>query len=274
MIRYIYFLCILISLSGCGSRKLVTKEYIRLKGSDTMKVLACQWADAYMTLHPNSIVLVEGGGSSTGFKGLIEGSVDIALASRIIRPIEAGKMAEKYKSIGLSFMVAKDALSIYLNKNNKITTLTIGDLALIFNGRISNWLVFTDRFNPIIPVTRPETSGTQLFFRRHVLKGAKYSDKIITLATTKDISTFVAKNKNAIGFGGIAYGDSVFHAPINGIYPTSQTVKNDTYPLTRYLYFYTIDTPSNKVRKFIDWVISPAGQLIVSQVGYIPLWGE
>lgn len=237
-----------------------------------MLILVDAFAKAYMTAHPEITLIVEGGGSSTGFNALIDNDVDIAMSSRLINPIEANRMAQTYKNIGLSYLIAKDALSIYLNPVNRIETLTVGDLALVFSGRMDNWLVFSNRLAEIKTVIRPPTSGTHAHFKLHVLKGESYSKKSIILPTTSMVTEFVAKDINAIGYGGYAYGDSVFKAPINGIAPNEENIRNDLYPLTRYLYFYTITTPSENVRKFIDWVISPAGQRIVSNVGYIPLW--
>lgn len=266
------FLLIIIIIYSCSAFQKKSSSTIRIKGSDTMLILVKAFSQTYMTTYPGETIIVEGGGSGTGFDALIEGDVDIAMSSRLINSKEAYKMAQSYKSIGLSYLIAKDALSIYLNPANKIESLTTGDLALIFSGRIDNWLVFSNTLGEIEPVLRPETSGTHAYFKLFILKGAPYSEKSIILPTTRDVTQYVIKNSNAIGYGGIAYGDSVFKAPVNGISPTEENVRNDLYPLTRYLYFYTITTPSENVRKFIDWVISPAGQRIVKNIGYFPLW--
>lgn len=270
--KFTVIVIVFLHLTGCIKQNIVSPTVIRIKGSDTMIILVKTFADAYMTAHAEQTIIVEGGGSATGFEALIEGNIDIAMTSRLITPAEASKMAQVYKNIGISYLIAKDALSIYLNPTNKINSLTMGDLALIFSGQMRNWLVFSDSLFDIIPVIRPETSGTHLYFKSYVLKGAPYAANCIELPTTKAISSFVKKNSNAIGYGGFAYGDSIYKAPVNGIVPNEENILNDSYPLTRYLYFYTITTPQENIRKFIDWVISPAGQRIVKQVGYIPLW--
>ena len=270
---HIFVIVILLFLfTACIKPAIQSSSLIRIKGSDTMIILVRTFAEAYMTQHPGITIAVEGGGSATGFKALIDGEIDIAIASRLITPQEASQMARTYKNIGISYLVAKDALSIYLNPDNKINSLTMGDLALIFSGQIDNWLVFSDSLIDIIPVIRPETSGTHLYFQTHVLHGQAYTEKSVELPTTKAVTHFVSEHFNAIGYGGFAYGDSVFMAPVNGIIPNEENVLNDTYPLSRYLYFYTITTPDENIRKFIDWVISPAGQAIVRQTGYFPIW--
>jgi phosphate transport system substrate-binding protein len=83
----------------------------------------------------------------------------------------------------------------------------------------------------------------------------------------------VSRDINAIGYGGLAYGRDVTHCKINNIAPSEENVKNDRYPLIRYLYFYTIDTPRGSTKAFIDWVLRD-GQKVVREVGYIPLWYE
>lgn len=269
---YVIIAGIILFISGCEKQALRDKSLIRIKGSDTMLILVKQFAEAYMTINPGVSVYVEGGGSGTGFEALIEGDADIAMASRLITATEASRMAQTYKSIGVSYIVAKDALSIYLNPQNKIEQLTLGDLALIFSGEMKNWLIFNSTFGEIVPVIRPQSSGTHVYFKNHVLKDKTYSDKSISLPTTRDVVHFIAGQHNAIGYGGIAYSDSVYSAPVNGVKPTAQNVRDDSYPLSRYLYFYTVDIPDSQVRAFIDWVIGPAGQRIVKQVGYIPLW--
>jgi hypothetical protein len=83
----------------------------------------------------------------------------------------------------------------------------------------------------------------------------------------------VLKDPDAIGYGGLAYGANVIHCKINRIEPSEQNVTNTQYPIIRYLYFYTIDTPRGNIKAFIDWVLGD-GQKIVREVGYIPLWNE
>lgn len=274
MQRFMYMLFLIISgiFVSCAALPKSDPAVIRIKGSDTMLILVQAFADAYMTSYPAYKVTVEGGGSGTGFRALIEGRADIAMSSRLISPQEAYQMAQTYRSIGLSYLVAKDALSLFLHPANKIETLTMGDLELIFSGQIDNWLVFSNTIGKIQPVIRPPESGTHMHFKLHVLKGNPYSPQSLIINTTKDIARYVSQNKGAIGYGGIAYSDSVYTAPLNGLVPSEENVRNDSYPLTRYLYFYTVTTPPGNVAKFIDWVISPAGQAIVNQVGYFPLW--
>ncbi len=237
-----------------------------------MRILARAWAADYMRTHPRVSVYVEGGGSAVGFRALSAGTVDIAMASRLIRSNEAQVLSERYGKIGISFLVAKDALSIYLNRDNPIGNLTLKQIAAIFSGQISNWQEVGGLNAPIIVVLRPPTSGTYFYLKEHVLHDQPYTANGRTIPTTTGITRFIATHPNAIGYGGLAYGPNVKHCRINGIAALEKEVRKGRYPLTRYLYLYTIDKPQGEIKRFIDYTLSAAGQKIVKKIGYISIW--
>lgn len=239
-----------------------------------MLELGNQWAAEFMENNPGISVYVQGGGSGTGFKGLIDGEVDIVMTSRLILSEEAKEMAEKYNSIGLSFLVAKDALSIFLHHENPLNNLTLDQLKAIFTGQVTNWEQLGGLDETIQVVVRPPTSGTHLYFQEFVLDNAAYLETAINIPTNSGIVEYIENNRNAIGYGDIATSNVVKHCNINGVAAKEENVRNDKYPLSRYLYLYTITTPSGLEKRFIDWVISPAGQRIVKRVGFVPLWQE
>lgn len=264
-------LILLIFMAGCAGTHQRQVYVIRLKGSDTMLLLATRWAEEYMKEHPSVSVYAEGGGSALGFKSLIKGEIDIGAASRPIQANEARQLAEKYGKIGMGFWVAKDALSIYLNPENPIRNLSLAQLKAIFTGDISNWEQVGGNQQPIDVIIRSPNSGTYLYFKEHVLEGESYSSAAKTLSTTAAVVKAISERVGAIGYGGIAYGQNLIHCQINHVAPTEQNVRTDTYPIIRYLYLYTIDTPQGEVKSFIDWVLKD-GQKVVRQVGYIPIW--
>ncbi len=236
-----------------------------------MLILASRWAEAYMKINPNVSVYVEGGGSEKGIEALIEGDVDITTASRTIKSNEVRMLAEKYKYIGIEFLVAKDGLSIYLHPENPVTSLTLEQIKNIFQGNITNWNQVGGLNEPIIVLIRPPNSGTHLYFKEHILGGSDYSQFAQTMPTTSSVISAVYENREAIGYGGIAYGDNVYHCKINNVEPSEENVRNDSYPIIRYLYLYTRNAPRGDVKDFIDWTLKQ-GQQIVRDVGYIPLW--
>ncbi len=270
----ILILLAIASALSCAYRPDSSQKIIRIKGSDTMLILTRRWAESYMRTHPGISVYAEGGGTATGIQALTNGETDICAASRPLTFEEIKPLAEKYRNIGISFLVAKDALSIYVHPQNPITDLTTKQIKEIFTGKIRNWNSVGGEDEAIKIFTRPTTSGTYLYFREHALDKLDFVAHSIVVPTTAAIVDSVFSNRNGIGYGGIAYGSKIVHCQINGINPSEENVRYDLYPLSRYLYLYTIEKPRGEVRKFIDWVISSEGQRIVEEVGYVPLWTD
>ena len=265
----IIFLCLF--LSNCSSFLLNKPTTIRIKGSDTMRILVQRWAEEYMKNRQDVSIYTEGGGSAIGIRALINNEIDICAASRPLRPEEARLLAEKYSKLGMGTLVAKDALSIFINPKNPVQDLSLQQLTQIFTGEISNWQQLGGNDEPITVLIRSPNSGTFFYFKEYVLSGELYTTSAKSMPTTSAVVQTVFKNRNAIGYGGIAYGENVIHCKINGVAPGEENVINDTYPIIRYLYLYTVDTPRGNMKAFIDWVLNE-GQKIVQDVGYIPLW--
>jgi len=184
-----------------------------------------------------------------------------------------GLLAKNFNRIGMNIRIAQDALSVYINPQNPLRDLSMKQLEDIFTGKIKNWESLGGNDAPISVLIRSPNSGTFLFFKEHVLNGKDYLPTAKTKSTTMAIINSVSKDINAIGYGGLAYGANVIHCKINHIAPSEQNVKNDSYPIIRYLYLYTIDMPRGHIKAFIDWILKD-GQQIVREVGYIPLWSE
>lgn len=240
-----------------------------------MIIVVSRWTEEYMQSHTNVSIYADGTGSAEGIKALINGETDIATSSRPMLPFEIRLLAEKHKKLGVVFRVAKDALSIYLNQANPVRDLTLDQVRGIFTGKIKNWNeIIPDFDKPIMVIIRPPSSGTYLYFKEHVLNDDSYLLNAVTVPTTMSVVESVFTHPNAIGYGGTAYGGEVIHCRINGIQPTVENVHTDRYPIARYLYLMTIDTPTGAVKDFIDWIISPAGQSIVAKSGFIPLFGN
>ncbi len=246
---------------------------VRIAGSDTMLLLDRRFAEAFMRAHPGVAVQVEGGGSGTGIAALVTGEVEIAAASRPLAADEIEALYERYRTLGVTFLVARDALSVYLNPANPVHDLTVAQLAGIFSGSISSWAEVGGVERPIHVLIRPPSSGTHRFFRDHVLGGAPYRDDATVLARTNDIVAEVTSDPDAIGYGGVAYGRDVVHCAVDGIGPPTPDAPGvDGYPLSRLLTFVTAAPPEGWTRRFIDWAQGPEGQGVVREVGYLPLW--
>lgn len=270
--KYIKYLILpLIFLFGC-SGNISESNSFTITGSDTMLELTLDLAEFYMKEHPGISINVNGGGTVEGIQALIKNQTDICTASRNLKPNEAKLLADYYGSLGLVFLIAKDGLSVYVHPDNPVKNLSLEQLKNIYTGKIDNWKSLGGIDTTIIPVTRNPNSGTYHYFKDHVLEGEDYTYNSVIEPTTKDIVKFVELHKNAIGYGGMGYKGKVIDAKLNGVEPSENNVRNDTYSIIRYLHFFTTKTPRGEVKKFIDWVLSPAGQSVVRKSGYIPLW--
>ncbi|NDP26750.1 MAG: PstS family phosphate ABC transporter substrate-binding protein [Flavobacterium sp.] len=253
-----------------------TLEKVTVKGSDTMVILSQKWAEVYMKKHPEATIQVTGGGSGVGLAALINGSTDIANASRPIKSSEIEKLKQRYNTLGVEIPCAKDGLSVYLNKANNVSELTVKQIGLIFAGKITNWKEVGGADAPIKLYGRESSSGTFGFFKDNVVK-TDYSPSCQTLPGTAAIVNAVKKDKFSIGYGGAAYAEGVKDCKVKkddkspAYAPTAETIKNKTYPISRYLYMYLKSKPTGQTKAFIDWILSPEGQSIIAGVGYFPV---
>jgi len=258
--------CVTADRSGTGV------ERVRVVGSDTMAVLTLRWAESFMRAHSDIAVYAEGGGTGTGVASLIAGSTDICAASRPLRPEEVQALYQRHGTLGVRFLCAQDALSVYVNRDNPVRGLTLAQVKAIFTRRITDWSEVGGRPEPIRVVVRLPSSGTHLFFRDVVLDGEPYTPYALPLPNTEAVVAEVAEERTAIGYGGLAYGAGVRHIAIDGVEPVAANVRAGRYPLSRYLALYTTAPPHGAVKRFVDWALSPDGQRVVAEVGYVPLW--
>jgi len=256
---------------------LMPDKVITVKGSDTMVILAQRWAEKYMAQHPGVTVQVTGGGSGTGIAALINGTTDICNSSRPMKPSEREKLKIRYASLGVEIKSAKDGLSVYLNDVNTIHELTIEQIKNIYTGKITNWKDVGGKDSKIIVYGRENSSGTYVYFKDNVLGGDDYTSSMQSLPGTAAVVNAVAKDKNAIGFGGAAYAKGIKYAAVKkdanskAYLPTAENIKSGDYPISRFLYLYTKNRPTGELKDYIDWILSAEGQSVVTQVGYFPI---
>jgi phosphate transport system substrate-binding protein len=180
----VIFIILMSSFFGC-SVKPVDVAIITIKGSDSMLQLTENLAEEYMKLNPGISIYVYGGGTSVGVRALIQNEIDICTASRNLKPEESKALADYYGTVGLFYLVAKDALCIYVNPYNPVKNLTIANLKNIFECKITNWKVLGGKNQKIIPAIRNLNSGTRIYFQDHVLGGDEYCSEVVTEPTTK-----------------------------------------------------------------------------------------
>lgn len=248
------------------------QERFKITGSTTMNRLVQLWAIAYMDRTPGVYIETESGSSRFGIESLIAGKTDIGAASRTMLADEVKQLLEKRGSLGMSILTAKDALSIYVNRDNPVRDLSIDQVRAVFSGQIDNWSEVAGTDAPILVVNRPPNSGTRVYFDRNVLQQLDFSPNARIVPTSRAVAEAVSGNPNAIGYGGIGYGEGTVACRIDGYLPTSASVQDGTYPLVRYLYFYIVHSPRGAIKSFVDWILSDEGQAVVEQAGFVPLW--
>jgi len=249
---------------------------LTIKGSDTMVVLNQRWAEEFMKKNPGIKVQVTGGGSGTGIAALINGTTDVANASRSMKDSEKAKVRDRYNVLPSEIPVAKDGLAVYVHESNALATLTIDQLRKVFAGDVANWKDLGGPDAPIVLYSRENSSGTYVFFKDNVLGGGDFSPRAQTLPGTAAVVNAVSKERNGIGYGGAAYAKGVKEVKLVGkdgqaYLPSAENVASGKYPLARDLFMYTRGKAGGEAKQFIDYCLSPEGQAIVTQVGYFPV---
>lgn len=269
-----------LSVAGWQAASAALSGQLTVKGSDTMLPISQIWAEAFMKKNPDVTVAVTGGGSGTGISALINGTCDIANASRPIKEKEI-KAAKSRNFVPKQINVALDGIAVIVHPSNPIQSLTMDQVRAMFVGQYTNWSQAGGPPLKIIAACRQSSSGTYVFFQETVLKNTKYRSDAQFLPSTNAICQVVSKSPGAVGYVGIGYAEKwagkVKTVPIaakagtRAVMPSVQTVQNHTYPIWRYLFCYTRGTPKGLVKAFLDFCRSPEGQKLVEKTGYIPL---
>jgi phosphate transport system substrate-binding protein len=263
-----------------------TRSVIRITGSDTMVNLVQAFAENYAKVRPAVSVQVAGGGSGVGIAGLIDGVLDIAAAGRQVKADEIQRATAHNGSAPQEFIVALDALAVYVNEHNPLDSISLEELAEIYgeHGQIRKWSQLGAR-NPacrsddIIRVSRQNNSGTYAYFREVILGGQReYELGSIDQSGSKDVVGLVSHTPCAIGYSGMAFATSGARAlkisttkVAPAIAPTAEAVIDGSYPIARPLYLYTPGEPQGHTKDFLAWVLGGDGQEVVRAVGFVPV---
>jgi phosphate transport system substrate-binding protein len=266
-------------LSGCGGGQ--DRQVIQNKGSDTLVNVAQAWAEAYQLVDPTTVVAVSGGGSGTGIAALINGTVDIANASRAMKDKEV-QMATDAGHEPVQHIVGYDALVVYLHADNPLSAISIEQLAEIYGdgGGYTRW---TDlgvevpgcKDQTMVVVSRQNNSGTYAYFRKTILGKGDFRLGSRDMHGSKDVVDLVENTPCAIGYSGLAYAtDHLKLACISQetggecTSPSVATASDGSYPIARPLFMYTGGEPSGYVGEYLNWIKSDAGQCIILAKGY------
>lgn len=247
------------------------EESLTIRGSTTVLPIAQKAAERYMNLNKEANISVSGGGSGTGIKALLDCSVDIADASRPMKGKEV-KVARERGITPCEHIVAKDGIAVTVHPKNPISALTKAQIKDIYTGKVTNWAQLGALDKKVVVISRESTSGTFECFNKIVLKKEKVTPYALLQAANAAVLQTVSQSEGAIGYVGIGYLDKRVKAiKVEGVYPTVETVIDGTYPISRPLFMYTNGKPKGLCAMFIDFVLSPKGQKIVEEEGFVAI---
>jgi len=287
MKKWCCFVLTLLALVACGrpGERGASRTLIQNKGSDTLVNVAQAWAERYKEIAPEVAVAVTGGGSGTGISALVNGTVDIANASRKIKDQEF-RMAQQRGIRPVEFVVGYDAVAIFLHRDHPADSFTLAQLAEIYGegGEIERWeqLGFEVpgcKSDEIVRVSRQNNSGTYVYFKQAVLgKQRDYKLGSRDMHGSKDVVDLVAHTPCAIGYSGLAYATAEVKMPCiaaaeggDCVLPSPATAVDRTYPIARPLLMYTGGEPTGAIKSYLDWILSDEGQCIIQEKGYAPV---
>ena len=251
----------------------VAQDKIIIRGSNTIgEELAPRLIADYKKTHPDAAFDLEFKGSSYGIGALMGGYCDIAGSSKAI----AKEQAEIAQIRGVQFkeyLLGAYTVSILVNAANPVSNLTSNQVQALFTGQIQNWKDVGGPDAPVHLCVRDPVSGTYLGFKEIAMGYQDYDQHVQLFTNYLGIADAVARDPNGIGYAGL---DLTQHAgtkavPVNGVAPSAAAVNGHKYPYARALRFYTdAAKESAKARGVIDFVLSPGGQRVLTQMGYAP----
>jgi phosphate transport system substrate-binding protein len=240
-------------------------------------VRLCQrWAEDYMKGHKGAVIQVSGGGSSSGIAALLNEATNICSSSRELTEAES-RIAISTGVDVRKVVVAIDGIAIYLHKQNPVNSLTLAQLREIYTDSLTNWSELGGTDQPIILYGRENNSGTYAYFQRQILGGEDFAERCEPLPGTAAVVNAVAHDANGIGYGSIAWATTIKYAGIKAtdsaqaLQPTIANITDMSYPISRELFLFLNGEPRGETKEFIDWILSPVGQKVVSQSGYVPV---
>lgn len=170
-----------------------------LTGSTTLLARMQRAAEAHMAAHGGRIVVDGGVGTTRGYKALLDGTADIAMASGAAPADLAGAAAAR----GLSFhatAIARDEILPLLHPANPLHTLTLAELRAIFTGRIADWGALGGAPAPIEVLVGQPSGGVTASWRASIVgDDATFTPRAEVLGTGERLARLAARPA-AIGY--------------------------------------------------------------------------
>ena len=267
---------LLIGFAGCANQQATPSAIasptelplvgrLSFAGSTTVQPLVGQLGDVFKELHPEVQLEIAAGGSVVGIQAVHEGTVDIGMASRALKPEEAEGITQ--------YQIAVDVIAIIVHPSNPVKALTLAQLAAIYRGEVTNWSELDGLDEEIVPVIREESSGTRGAFDELVLeKETPSAPGIVTAITAGDVAATVSNNPASIGYIGFGnFEDDIAVVAIDNVLPSKQTARDGSYTIMRPLLLLTGPLSQPLSEDYINYVLSAEGQAKVEEFGWIPV---
>lgn len=247
-------------------------EKLVIMGSDTLGAkMVPQLKEQYVAAGNKTDFEIAAEGSSQAFTNLLAGTANIGMSSRDAKEEEKNKFTAKGQTL-VEHVAGWDMIAVVVNDKNGVRKLTLKQVEGIFTGDIKDWSELGGKPGAISVYTRNTASGTYKTFQKLGMSKRDYGSETKKMAGNEQIATEVAANVNGIGYVGLAYAgkEGLRSAKIDGV--SAKPKKKAEYPLSRKLYYYTVDEPTGEAKKFLDWAItSDEAKAIITKVGFIPV---
>ncbi|MBW2194297.1 MAG: phosphate ABC transporter substrate-binding protein [Deltaproteobacteria bacterium] len=242
------------------------KGTLKIAGGTAHIPVMKEAAKRIITFNPDIQISIAGGGSGLGIKQVGEGLVDIGNSGR--KPND-----EEISRYGLQvFKWAVDGVGIAVNPKNPVRSLSKAQVKDIFAGKITSWKQIGGSDKKINVYTRDEASGTRAVFWKKALSKGEISSKAYFVVSNGGMKSAIAQDPNSIGYVSVGYIDNTVAAvSIDGVAPTLENVKEGKYKVARGLYSNTKGEPTGLAKKLIKYLLTPDGQDIVADKGFVPV---
>lgn len=253
-------------LTGCGgqtSNDDHKQNALVVGGSTSIQPLMEQLAESYNENEAGRVT-VQGGGSSVGIKGTIDGTFTVGMVSRALKEEEAEQLDQT--------VIALDGIVVIVNKANPVKDITLEQIQKVYTGEITNWKELGGKDQEIAVVSREEGSGTRDGFEAVVgfktTELVKYAE--IQNATGSIIMS-VSGNKQAIGYISMGASSEMVRAlRVDGVEANEATIKNGSYTLQR-PFILCVKKGDTGATNFYDFIFSDAGKKMIQDHKYIPV---
>ncbi len=242
---------------------------LTVTGSSTVAPLVLEIAKVFEKKHPRVRIDVQTGGSSRGIADARNGLANIGMASRALYPTEQDLFGHT---------IARDGICVILHKSNPVAQLTDSQVKDIFTGKVTDWKDVGGRPGRISVVNKAEGRSTlDLFLAHFKLKNSDIKASVVIGDNAQGVKTVIG-SIGSIGYVSIGtaefeveQGTAIKLLPMNGVKPSTDTVKNGTFPLSRPLNLVTKAPPEGLMKAFIAFARSNEVHGLVREQFFVPL---